>query len=109
MGVVTLNDWLNEEGKQIEQIISETMFRLRCCIPAIVQKYNPSENTVECQPAIREKVILNDGSEKYVQIPILINVPIVFPGNSRYGIKFPIQQGDEVLVVFSDLSITVNL
>ena len=60
MGVVTLNDWLNEEGKQIENIISETMFRTRCCIPAIVQSYNSSRNTVECQPAIREKVTLDD-------------------------------------------------
>lgn len=105
MGVVTLNDWLNEEGKQIENIIAETMFRTRCCIPAIVQKYNSSNNTVECQPAIREKLTLDDGVERYVQIPILINVPVVFPGSSSYGIKFPIRQGDEVLVVFSDLSI----
>ena len=32
-------------------------------------------------------------------------MPVVFPGNSGYGIKFPVRKGDEVLVVFSDLSI----
>ena len=104
MSILTLNDWLNEEGKQIEQIISESMFRIRCCIPAIVQKYDSTNNTVECQPSIRERVTLN-GEEKFVAIPILINVPVAFPESSSGGIKFPLTPGDEVLVVFSDLSI----
>lgn len=103
--MITLNDWLNEEGEQIEEIVQETMFRTRCCIPAIVQKYNSSNNTVECQPAIREKITQVDGTESYVLIPILINVPVAFPESSLGGIKFPLSKGDEVLVVFSDLSI----
>lgn len=88
-----------------EEIISESSFRIRCCIPCIVQSYNATNNTVECQPAIREVIVDENGNEKYVNLPLLINVPVVFPNTGKYGIKFPLQQGDEVLVFFSDLSI----
>lgn len=104
MSYTTLHDWLNEKGAQNEELIREVMFRTRCCIPAIVQSYNQQKNTVECQPAIREKVNL-EGNESYVNMPLLIEVPVAFPGNAEYGIRFPINPGDEVLVVFSDLSI----
>lgn len=99
------NEWLNQKSLQNENIINEAMFRIRCAIPAIVQDYNSSNNTISCQPAIREKTILEDGREIYVNIPLLINVPVVFPGSSDYSITFPLNRGDEVLVIFSDLSI----
>lgn len=88
-----------------EKLIGESMFRTRCMIPGIFQKYNPSNNTAEIQPAIRERVIEENGAVKYQQIPLLINVPVVFPSTSNASITFPINKGDECLVIFSDLSI----
>ena len=103
--MLKVSDWLNEKGKQYENIIQEALFRMRCCIPAIVQSYNAAYNTIECQPTIREKVYLPDGNSRYVNLPLLINVPLIFPGTSQYTLKFPINKGDEVLVFFSDLSL----
>lgn len=34
-----------------------------------------------------------------------MNVPVVFPSNSEYAVTFPLEKGDECLVLFSDLSI----
>lgn len=90
-------------GKEhYEELIAESSFRTRVAIPCIVQSYNSTQNTVECQPAIREEVIRDDNSTEYIQLPLLINVPVVFPNTGKYGIKFPINQGDEVLVIFAD-------
>ena len=105
MGLLGISDWAGNQDQVYEKLIQEAMFRTRCAIPCIIQSYDASNNTVECQPAIREKVVAEDRSVSYQQIPLLINVPVVFPGGSAFELKFPIQRGDECLVVFSDLSI----
>lgn len=81
------------------------MFKMHCSIPAIVQSYNPKAQTVEVQPAIRERVIDEDGNIGYRNYPLLINVPVAFPQAGGFSITFPINKGDECLVVFSDLAI----
>lgn len=105
MGLVRLSNLIGNDNQVLSNVMNETMFRTRCCIPCIVQSYNADENTVECQPAIRERIIKEDGSTEYINLPILINVPVVFPSSAAFSLKFPISYGDECLVVFSDLSI----
>lgn len=89
----------------INKIVNNAAFNIHVCLPAVVQKYDSSTQTVEAQPTIRERVIQEDGSITYVKYPLLINVPVVFPQASGYSITFPVNKGDECLIVFSDLSI----
>ena len=100
-----VSGWTASENQIYENLINEAMFRTRCCIPCIIQSYNSANNTVECQPAVRERIINEDGTIQYVQLPLLINVPVVFPGSVNFDIKFPLSKNDECLVFFSDLSI----
>ena len=100
-----VSGWTASENQIYENLINEAMFRTRCCIPCIVQSYNGANNTVECQPAVRERIINEDGTIQYIQLPLLINVPVVFPGSANFDIKFPLSKNDECLVFFSDLSI----
>ena len=100
-----VSGWTASENQIYENLINEAMFRTRCCIPCIIQSYNSENNTVECQPAVRERIINEDGTIQYVQLPLLINVPVVFPGSANFDIKFPLSKNDECLVFFSDLSI----
>ena len=103
--MLRVSGWTASENQIYENLINEAMFRTRCCIPCIVQSYNEENNTVECQPAIRERIINEDGTIQYVQLPLLVNVPVVFPGSSDFELKFALKQNDECLVLFSDLSI----
>lgn len=100
-----VSGWTASENQIYENLINEAMFRTRCCIPCIVQSYNSANNTVECQPAVRERIINEDGTIQYIQLPLLINVPVIFPGSASFDIKFPLSKNDECLVFFSDLSI----
>ena len=102
-----VSGWTASENQIYENLINEAMFRTRCCIPCIVQSYNSANNTVECQPAVRERIINEDGTIQYVQLPLLINVPVVLPGSVIFDIKFPLSKNDECLVFFSDLSIDI--
>ena len=96
---------INSQSQIDQNNAADIMFRMRCAIPAIVQSYNPGQNTVEAQPAIRERLVMEDGSIQYLNLPLLINVPVVFPSSGSASITFPISKGDECLIIFSDLAI----
>lgn len=80
------------EGKQAE---------LWTAIPSIVQSFDPEAMTVTVQPAIRGKVEAPGGAVNSVALPLLVDVPVVFPCGGGFTLTFPIKAGDECLVVFS--------
>lgn len=100
-----LSELYGNDITERDKLKSDIMFNMRCCIPCIVQSFDYKTGTIECQPAIREKIINQNEEIEYKNIPLLINVPVVFPSNSEYSITFPLKKGDECLVLFSDLSI----
>ena len=83
----------------------QASIKIRCHVPGIVQSYDAAQQTVTVQVAIRECLILEDGTEKWTDIPLLLDVPIVFPRAGGYVLTLPITQGDEVLVCFGDACI----
>ena len=102
--MASIKELLGKQNQLYDNLIHKASFDIRCCIPGIIQSYNAENNTVEIQPAIREEVVNEDNSVSYVNLPLLINVPIVFPSTKLGGVRFTLEQGDECLVVFSDLS-----
>ena len=74
-------------------------------MPCVVQAYNKEKQTVDCQPLIRDRIIQETGQIQYVQYPLLINVPVVQYTFGSAKLRFPIKEGDECLVIFSDLAI----
>ena len=100
-----LSDLYGNDLTEREKLRSDVMFNLRCCIPCIVQSYDPEKGTVECQPAIREKIINQNEEIEYQNLPLLLDVPVVFPSTDSWSVSFPLKIGDECLVFFSDLSI----
>lgn len=77
---------------------------IRVAMPGIVRAWNAGQQTVDVQLALRE-VVLNDGTEREVEIPMLVDVPVVMPRAGGYSLVFAPEVGDECLVVFSDLCI----
>jgi hypothetical protein len=70
-------------------------------LPGIIQSFDPVALTVTVQPAIQALYTGADLSQKFVNLPILPDVPVVFPRGGKYTLTFPITVGDECLVVFS--------
>ena len=102
--MASIKELLGTQNQLYDNLIQKASFDIRCCIPGIIQSYNSENNTAEIQPAIREEVVNEDNSVSYVNLPLLINVPIVFPSTKLGGVRFTLEQGDECIVVFSDLS-----
>lgn len=99
---------VTERSADFEEVIraatTKLSLALRVAAPGIIQSFDPVEQTVTVQIAIREVIQLSEIPEN-VNLPILVDVPIVMPRAGGYTITFPIQTGDECLVVFSDMCI----
>lgn len=73
---------------------------IRCCMPGVIVDYNPDTQTASIQPGVREK-----RSGTVEQLPLLLDVPVVFPGSASLSVSFEVSAGDECLIVFSDVCI----
>jgi len=79
---------------------------LRVSIPGIVKSFDALTQTVTVQPAIRERIVKAlDGTIQHITLPELLDVPISFPRAGGFVLTMPISEGDECLVVFSDMCI----
>lgn len=70
-------------------------------LPGVVQSFDSVALTVSVQPAIKGRVARPDGSELSVTLPLLVDVPVVFPRGGGFTLTFPVAAGDECLVVFA--------
>ena len=77
---------------------------MRCACPGIIKAYNAEQQTVTVQLALREIISL-DGVQEEMEIPLLVDVPIVLPRAGGFVLAVAPVPGDECLVVFSDMCI----
>jgi hypothetical protein len=85
----------------VKTTINSILSEMHTCLPGRIEKYDYSNQKATVKPLIK-KVYLNDD---VLEIPVLVNVPIVFPRSKTSGITFPLNKGDGVLIVFSERSL----
>ena len=70
-------------------------------LPGLVTGFDPAAMTVSVQPAVQGSITGEDGKSQNCQMPLLVDVPVVFPCGGGFTLTHPIKAGDEALVVFS--------
>lgn len=70
-------------------------------MPGIIQSFSPGAITATVQLAIKGIQHFPDGSARFVNMPLLVDVPVHFPRGGGCTLTFPVAKGDECLVVFS--------
>jgi len=85
--------------------IEHALEGLRKCTPARVTAYDSTRQTVDAQPLIKERHYDENGQAVVEAVPVVCAVPVVFPGGAGFTVTFPIEVGDTVLLVFSDVSL----
>ena len=103
-GMISLDEMnpIPEREEALRQ--RQTVNRIRVAMPGIVESYDTAQQTVTVRPAIRENWN-EEKNEVWTDIPLLPDVPVVFPRAGGYCLTLPITAGDEVLVVFGDMCI----
>ncbi|TDB62494.1 Gp138 family membrane-puncturing spike protein [Photorhabdus khanii] len=90
---------LSETLKAINHSLSS---QLRVAIPGIIQSFNVDAVTCVVQPAIKSGIADQEGKTTSVSLPLLVDVPVIFPRGGGVTLTFPVKAGDECLVVFAD-------
>jgi hypothetical protein len=66
--------------------------------PGVVTEYDASKRRATVQPSLKRRA----GNKEYIAFPLLIDVPVIFPGTKKWTIHFPLEKDDEVVVFFSE-------
>lgn len=111
---VSLEQRLNPSIARFDQFASLIMQSLRVALPGIVQSFTPGPPaTVSVLIATNEYMLMSptgdtlNVSTESQQLAQLSDVPILVPSAGGWSLTFPIQAGDECLVVFADTQLDV--
>lgn len=92
----------------IKTAIENSFKDLHTAMPGIIETFDATKMTVSVQPAIRRIFKTTEADKEILvpsKLPLLINVPILYPRGGGFSLTFPIKKGDECLLVFSERSI----
>lgn len=88
--------------QQTAQAIADSVSnQIRVAMPGIIQSFDPNAVTCTVLPAIKGNDSTSTGKESG-DIPLLVDVPVVFPRGGGCTLTFPVKAGDECLLIFSD-------
>ena len=93
-------------AESIQRIIDGRLDAVNTAIPARVVRYNESEQTVDVEIPFKDVQDI-DGKDDLQEsgYPELPDVPIVFQRAGNWSITFPLNPGDNVLLIFAQRSI----
>jgi hypothetical protein len=92
---------LNDPEEALRVAMQGHQSRIWTALPGILQSFNAGAMTCTAQPSVQGRVKQLDGSFKDMNLPVLLDCPVLFPSGGGFSLTFPLAQGDEGLVVFS--------
>ncbi len=88
---------MNILSKTIKSGVQNGLLNSMNAMPAIVQSFNTTTQTVEALIAVMR--IVDGRDEAYT---LLVDIPVVLPSVRGFHLTMPIKTGDECLLVFAD-------
>ena len=86
----------------LKNFFSDKVSEMNICLPARVENVqNLKEGRIDVKPLYIPRYL--DGT--YEELPLIKNAAVVFPSCNSSGMVFPLNQGDTVLVLFSQCNI----
>lgn len=93
----------------MQRLVTSALSDVRISVPARVERYDASLQQIDAQPLIKEAYEDEEGERVAAQLPVICNVPVIFPGAGSFRLTFPIEVGDIVHILFSHSSLDVWL
>ena len=92
---------LDDPEESLRLAMESQQAQIWTALPGVVAAVNLAAQTLSVQPTVQGSVASPDGAKQLVNLPLLVDVPIVWPRAGGFALTFPITAGDEVLVVFA--------
>ncbi len=74
-------------------------------LPGRVESYNSSTRRANVKPLIKRATTDEEGNRVAESLPVVTDVPVMFPGSGGVRVSFPVAAGEVVLLVFASASI----
>jgi hypothetical protein len=84
------------------RILTSFQHNIHVSMPGVVKSYDSSTQKADIQPGIQEVLTDDKGEPQVFDLPVLYNVPVIFPRAGDFFISFPISAGDTVLLIFCE-------
>lgn len=92
---------LDDREASLRAALQGWQSELWTALPAILQTFDPDKMVCVAQPSIQATVTAQDGTWLDVNLPVLLDCPVIFPSGGGFALTFPLAAGDEGLVVFA--------
>lgn len=83
-------------------VLESTLVDVRVALPGRVVDYDPATRTATIQPLVGRYLQLQDETEVAEPLPLLVGVPVKFPGGGGFEIVWPLERDDPGELVFHD-------
>lgn len=81
--------------------ISTTLKHAHFCLPGVVDAFDAATARIEVTPSIDQLIDRGEADLEAVARPLIFDVPVIYPNGGGYALTFPLAQGDDVMLVFS--------
>lgn len=95
------NQLLNDPEQALRLAFDGRLATLWTAMPGIVAGVDLATMTLSVQPAIQGQITDESGAVQYVNLPLLIHVPIIYPSSGGFALTLPVVVGDEVLIIWA--------
>ena len=89
----------------IKQAIDNRLLDVHTAMIGKVERYDAEKQLVDVVPMLKRYIKDIEGSWQSEELPMLCDLPVLFPRAGGYFISFPIQPGDFVQVIFNEANI----
>jgi Phage protein Gp138 N-terminal domain len=93
----------------LESAISSRIEQVHISMPARIEMWNPSTQKASVQPLLKVRYADESGNPILETLPVIHDVPILFPGFGGYRLTFPVPVGSTVMLLFSESSLDLWL
>lgn len=88
-------------GEAISALVDAKLLETQTALPCTVVSVDFAKQTCVLQPTVKARIRQPDGSQKWIDLPQIPDVPIYYPSGGGVTMTFPVKKGDEALGVFS--------
>ncbi|CVA06125.1 Gp138 family membrane-puncturing spike protein [Serratia marcescens] len=99
---VSIPSQVGGEQNMATALTDDIMSNLRVALPGIIQSFDPETVTCVVQPAVKGYESDDAGKKSSLSLPLLVDIPVIFPRGGGVTLTFPVKAGDECLLVFAD-------
>lgn len=89
----------------LKHVIDNRLLDIHTALIGHIEKYDTSTQLADIQPVLRSTTKNAAGEVNNQALPLLVDVPIIFPRSGGFFLSLPIQQGDFVQVIINETSI----